>query len=124
METKHASTKWLNFFERVLWTLLQVASAEGIIQVYQQIAHVEVAAVWTVVLTVILSAIKNAAAQAFGSPTGATLPTDQQPVLAEKVLAIAPPPGDADAVDTDRAIAWTGSDWDNGEPVRLVSRAA
>ena len=80
------STKWLNFFERVLWTLLQVASAEGLIQIYQQVAHVEVAAIWTVVLTVVLSAIKNAAAQAFGSPTGATLPTDQQPVLAEKVL--------------------------------------
>lgn len=118
------STKWLNFFERVLWTLLQVATAEGLIQVYQQVTGAEVAAVWTIVVTVVLAAIKNAAAQAFGSPTGATLPTDQQPVLAEKVLAIAPPPDDADAVDTDRAIAWTGSDFDNGEPVRLVQRAA
>lgn len=122
--SKPLSTKWLNFFERVVWTLLQVASAQALIQGWDHIAHTHVDAFWTIPVTVALAAIKNAAAQAFGSPSGATLPQDKQPVLAEKVLAIAPPPSTDATVDTDRGVAWTGSDYANGEPVRLVQRAA
>lgn len=81
-------TQWANFLERVLWTLLQVATAEGIVQVVEEVAKTEVAAIWTVVLATVLAAVKNAATQAFGSPTGATLPEGKAPVPAEKVVAL------------------------------------
>lgn len=77
------STAWLNFLERVTWTLLQVATASGITQVIHEITGNAVSPVWTIVIATCLAAVKNAAAQAFGSPTGATLPADKAPVLAE-----------------------------------------
>jgi hypothetical protein len=81
------NTKWLNFFERVSWTLLQVASAEGIVFTLNTIWNADISQAWTVIIATALAAIKNAAAQTIGgSPTGATLPGDVQPVAAEAVV--------------------------------------
>lgn len=77
--------RWKVFLERVAWTLIQVASAEGIVQAYEAVTGQDLAVIWTVFLATVLAAVKNAAAQAFGSESGATLPVADQPVLAEKV---------------------------------------
>jgi hypothetical protein len=79
----------LDFLERVTWTLVQAASAEGILSVWEFArgsidSHAR--AVILVGLTFLLSAVKNAAAGAFGQPTGSTLPSSQQPVPADRVL--------------------------------------
>lgn len=77
--------RWKVFLERVAWTLIQVASAEGIVQAYEAATGQDLAVIWTVFLATVLAAVKNAAAQALGSESGATLPVADQPVLADKV---------------------------------------
>lgn len=84
------STKWANFFERVLWTLVQALSAEVILQGYEALRgqlDAGTHGIALVVLTTVVAAIKNAAAQAFGSPTGSTLSEAKRPVPAEAVVA-------------------------------------
>ena len=87
------STAWLNFVERVGWTLLQAASAEGILGLWSAVTGQSIAAetrvTLVIVLTTVLAAVKNAAAQAFGSPTGSTLPKTKRPVPADKAAVIA-----------------------------------
>ena len=87
------STRWANFGERVAWTLLQVASAEAIVQGWEAITDSTVPEVWTVLLATLLAAVKNAAAQVWGSPTGATLPEGTAPVPAEDVKVLDTPAG-------------------------------
>lgn len=77
--------RWANFLERVAWTLLQVASAEGLVQAYEAITGADVAVIWTVAVATVLAAVKNAAAQAFGSESGATLKGQAKPVLPPEV---------------------------------------
>lgn len=103
------NTKWLVFFERVGWTLLQVASAEGIVFTINTVWHADLAVAWTVIIATALAAVKNAAAQAFGSPTGATLPIESQPVLAEQV--VVKELGDGELV------AGQASPWATGSPI-------
>lgn len=105
------STQWVNFAERVAWTLVQAASAEALIAGFEAL-HGDIdtghRAIYLVVLTTLLAAVKNAAAQAFGSPTGATLPRASQPVPAEDVVA---------RTQGDGVVASTGSSMPNGTPV-------
>lgn len=81
------STKFWNFFERVLWTLIQAASADGILTIWEAIngSLGDDKAAWMIALTALLAAIKNGVTQAFFNPTGATLPGAVAPVPAEKV---------------------------------------
>lgn len=84
-----AKSRWLNFFERVIWTAIQVASADLILEIWSVIyGPVENKAQWIVILTPILAAIKNGAAQAFGSDTGAILPESAAPIIPDKVAAV------------------------------------
>jgi len=84
------STSWINFLERVLWTLVQAASAEGIILAFEYlrgpIADPALKGFVLVGLTTLLAAVKNALAQSLGSPTGAMLPVQSRPVPAEQVV--------------------------------------
>lgn len=82
-----ANTKFWNFFERVLWTLIQAASAEGLITIWEAVYGDlgDNKAAWVIALTAILAAVKNGITQTFFSPTGATLPESIAPIPAEKV---------------------------------------
>lgn len=85
------NTRWLNFLERVLWTLVQAASAEGILTVWESLHGPLPAsehASLVVTLTTLLAVIKNAVTQAAGSPTGATLPDGIRPVPAESTVTV------------------------------------
>lgn len=84
------NSKWINFFERVGWTIIQGASAEVELQIIQAIwGPIDNYGLWLVVLTGANAAIKNAAAQAFGFESGATLPESVAPVLPDRVAALA-----------------------------------
>jgi hypothetical protein len=112
------STKWWNFFERVLWTLLQAASADVILKIWEYVngpVEPETRGLLLVLMTGALAAIKNGAAQAFGSPTGATLPSRVAPVPAERV-----------AVEdvAGRLVASNASELANGTPVDVWKVAA
>lgn len=113
------STRWLNFLERVLWTLLQAVSAEGILTGYEHFKgelDPSTHALMLVALTTILAAVKNAATQAFGSPTGATLPKHSAPVPAENVVA------EVDTSSPTDIVAGRAADAPTGEPVEQPQR--
>lgn len=82
-------TKTLNFLERVLWTLAQALTAEMILSAWEYFRGPIEPALYgmlLVALTTVVSGIKNAAAQALGSPTGSTLGEKTRPVPAEVVV--------------------------------------
>lgn len=110
------NTKWLNLLERALWTLLQVVSAEALLSVYENMRgplEPEMHGAILVILTALLSALKTALAQKFGSGTGATLPKDKQPVLAENVV--------AKQTETGDVVAGTAAPQENGTLVEVVT---
>lgn len=114
-----ASTRWLNFLERVGWTLLQALSAEGILTGYEHFKgelDTSTHALALVVLTTILAAVKNAAAQSFINPTGSTLPKHSAPVPAEDVVA------EVDTSSPTDVVAGRASDVPTGEPVQPPER--
>lgn len=113
-------TKLANFLERVGWTLLQAASAEGLITAWEATGHTVAdsnRALYIVVLTTLLAALKNGVVQTF-SPTGSTLPTDTRPVLAENVVT------KADDSSSTGVIAWTGASLPNDTPVLAPTESA
>lgn len=111
-------TKWFNFFERVLWTLLQVTSAEVLLGFWEAVngSIGENRNLYLVVLTGLLAAVKNAVTQTFINPSGATLPTNVAPVVSEEVAVKV-------NAETGEDVAWTGSSIPNNEPV-IVEKAA
>jgi len=108
----NSNTKWLNFLERVGWTCLQVVSADGLVKFIDAVWHTHLDLVWVAVFATVLAAIKNAAAQAFGSPTGSTLPFPVRPVPAEGVAVKVAP-------TTLRLVASNGLALPNGTPVTV-----
>lgn len=108
MNTK---AKLINAGERVLWTLIQAASATSIITVWEAIVGpVEKKDAWIIMLTVVLAALKNGLAQLLGSETGATLPESVAPVLPDNVAA---------AVKNGLLVAGHASPIQNGKPVEV-----
>ena len=79
--------------ERALWTLVQAASATGIVAGYQAINRLPdipepYIPVVVIVLTAVLSVIKGTLAQKFGNGTAATLPTDLEPVPTDLLVEV------------------------------------
>lgn len=105
-----------NFAERVAWTGLQAATADGVLALWEgPITHHPQAdrALWLVILTTVLAAVKNSAAQAFGSPTGATLPSSVAQPTASATVEKASPTGEVAGVASTVA--------EPGTPVETVS---
>jgi len=110
------STKFWNFFERVIWTIIQVISAEGILSVWEAVnGEVKNRSAVLVVLTALLAALKNAITQTFINPTGATLPESLAPKPAEVVVA---------ETKNNMVVASNASVLDNGTPVEVWKVAA
>ncbi len=93
--------------ERVLWTLVQGASAVGILAGLNSTLHVNLdLLVWTPILTAILSLIKSALATKFGDGTAATVSasptqeTDTAAGLPDRSAALTDASGDADGTET------------------------
>lgn len=107
------STRLVNFFERVGWTLIQVVTAEALIAALNTYLEPDLNQLWVAVIATLLAAIKNAAAQSLGSPTGATLPEHLAPVLVETVAA---------RVSGDITVAGPASAVPTGAEVEVIPR--
>lgn len=108
-----SSTRLVNFFERVGWTLIQVVTAEGLIAAINTYQDPDLNQLWVAVIATLLAAIKNAVAGTFVSPTGATLPEGLAPVLAEHVAA---------RLSGDITVAGPASPIPTGDEVEVIPR--